>query len=164
MKRLATALTLLCILSPALVAQEHHHPPAAKANPVFDRMKTLVGTWETTVNGQKVRTVYALAANGSALMENLMPESANMINMIHPDGDAAMLTHYCSTASQPRMRATKVEGDSIVFAFLDGTNLGDSYMGGLKVTITDQDHLVQEWKNLKGGKEETWRFEFTRVK
>lgn len=163
MKRLAVALTVLLVLSPALVAQEHHHP-AAKRNPTFDRMKTLVGTWETTVDGQKIRTVYTLAANGSALMENLMPESANMINMIHPDGDGTMLTHYCSSANQPRMRATKLDGDSIVFAFVDGTNLGSSYMGGLKVTMTDKDHLVQEWKNIKGGKEEIWRFDFTRVK
>ena len=55
---------------------------------MFKRLQPLVGTWEATVRGQKVRTVITSAANGSVLFENMMPESENMMNAIHADGDA----------------------------------------------------------------------------
>lgn len=150
-------------LAVASAGEDHAHHAAAKSA-LMDRLKPLVGTWETEVKGQKVRTTYSLAANGTALMENLMPESMAMINMMHADGDGVLMTHYCSGGSQPRYRAEKANGNSIVFTLVDGRNLGDSYMKGVKLTLIDDDHLTQEWTNLKGGKEESWKFEFARVK
>jgi hypothetical protein len=162
MKKLALAFALTFLAAVAIADDSHKHP--AKGNAAFDRLKPLVGTWEATVKGEKVRTTYQLAAGGSTLVENLMPESVAMVNMIHPDGDKVMMTHYCAGANQPRYRATSFEGDTIVFSFVDGTNLGDSYMSGVKLTLVDADHLRQEWTNHRNGKDETWAFEFTRVK
>src|SRR5512146_662064 len=115
MKR-SLAVLAVCALAAAAGAQEHH---AAKPHPLFDRLKPLVGSWEATVHGQKVRTSFALAAGGSAMIENLMPESEAMVDMIHPDGDAVMMTHYCAGGNQPRYRATKFDGNSIDFRFHD---------------------------------------------
>ncbi len=150
-----------CTFATLASAQEHH---AAKPHALFDRLRPLVGTWEATVGGQKVRTSYAMAAAGSAMIENLMPETEGMIDMIHPDGDGLMMTHYCAGANQPRYRATKFEGNSIDFRFHDGTNLGTSYMAGVKLTLVDADHLDQEWTNRTAGKDTVAVFAFTRVK
>ena len=160
MKKLIIAATFL--VASAAFAADHSH--AAKPHALLDKLRPLVGTWETTVEGQKMHTVYSLPAGGTALMENLMPEGMSMVNMIHPDGDALLMTHYCIGGTQPRYRATKFEGDKLVFELVDGTNLGDSFMAGVTFTMKDKDHLVQEWINRKGGKDEIWKFEFTRLK
>ncbi len=139
-------------------------PTAPKPHALFDRLKPLVGTWEATVNGQKIRTSYAIGSSGSTLVENLMPETAGMLDVIHADGDALMMTHYCAGANQPRFRATKFEGNKITFKFLDGTNIGDSYMSGLTLTLVDADHMIQEWSSTAKGKMTGDKFEFARVK
>jgi hypothetical protein len=152
-------------------------PAAPKPHALFDRLKppgypalhalvprNLVGTWEATVNGQKIRTSYSIGSSGSTLVENLMPETAGMLDVIHADGDALMMTHYCAGANQPRYRATKFEGNKITFKFLDGTNIGDSYMSGLTLTLVDADHMTQEWSSTAKGKMTGEKFEFARVK
>lgn len=162
MKKILCVVTAVVLFASIAAAGEHETP--AKPHPLFDRLKPLVGKWEATVGGQKVYTSYAIGSNGSTIVENLMPEGPAMLDVIHADGDALMMTHYCAGASQPRMRATKFEGNTIDFKFHDGTNLGDSYMSAVKLTLVDNDHLVQEWTNVEKGKTTPVKFEWTRVK
>ena len=76
----------------------------APANVGFEKLKTLVGTWESPMEGGKSFTVtYRLVSNGTVLMEESGMEE--MVTMYHPDGDSVMLTHYCAGNNQPRMRA-----------------------------------------------------------
>ena len=163
MKTFLAAAALFAFTATPLIAGDAM--PAPKSHAMLESMKQLVGTWETEAKGQKVRTVIRTVANGSAIEETLMPDSMAMVNMIHADGDGLMMTHYCAGASQPRYRATKADGNRIVFSFVDGSNLGASYMKGVTVVMVDANHMTQEWTNLKAdGKEEQWKFEFTRVK
>lgn len=160
-KSIFIAACALALVVSGAFAEEHHK---VQANAIFDAMKPLAGTWKANVGGREVTTVYRVTSGGSAILENLMPETENMINMIHPDGDGVMFTHYCAGANQPRYRATKLDGNKIVFTFLDGTNLGDSYMNGVTLTMIDKDHLTQEWTSVDKGKTESFKFEFVRAK
>lgn len=155
MKRLTA---LAGVLLSAALAQ------AADDSP-FGKLQPLVGTWEATVNGKKVRTVITSAANGSVLIENMLPESENMYNAIFASGGKLMMTHYCAGGSQPRYRAARFDGKSADFRFFDGTNLGKEYMSGVKVTVVDNDHFTEVWRTTKDGKETAdLTFEYTRVK
>lgn len=162
MKTLTAALVCALVAASALAADEDSH--ATQSHPLLDRLKPLVGTWEGTAGGATYRTVYTLGANGSAIIEELMPDSVRMLNVIHADGDALMMTHYCAGYNQPRYRATAVTDGTIAFTFVDGTNLGSSYMAGVTLTMKDADHLTQDWVHRNGDKEEIVTFEFSRVK
>ena len=161
MKKLMVVVTAALLALP-LLAEEHH---AAKKNPLFEKLQPLAGTWEATVQGQKIRTTYSVGSHGSTLVEHFWPDGENMLNVVHADGDALMMTHYCAGANQPRYRAVKFDGNKIDFRFVDGTNLGSDYMSGVTITLVDPDHMVQQWRATRDGKEKVdMTFNFTRVK
>jgi len=114
----------------------------------FDKLKTLVGTWEGTAQGKTVRVTFRLTGNDSALMSEIgAPE--NMVTMFHLDGDRLLMTHYCGAGNQPRMKAmASPDGKAIPFEFLDVTGLSKSqpgHMSGLVITLTDADHHSEAW-------------------
>lgn len=160
MKKLTAALVCALVAAAAFAADEDH---AKKSHPLLDQLKPLAGTWEGSYDGATYRTIYTIGANGSAIIEELMPDSARMLNVIHADGDALMMTHYCAAYNQPRYRATALKDNKIVFSFVDGTNLGPNYMAGVTLTMKDADHLTQEWVHRSGDKDEVVTFEFTRL-
>ncbi len=72
--------------------------PAASS---WDRMKSLVGTWQGTFEGKPARVTYALVSDGTALMETLEShDSSQMVTVYHPDGSTLLMTHYCSIGNQ----------------------------------------------------------------
>ncbi|HEY6572297.1 MAG TPA: hypothetical protein VI198_03170 [Candidatus Eisenbacteria bacterium] len=167
MKRLFVVFALL-LVTPAFAAEsakEHSKPIAGP--PIFERLKGLVGEWQSTEKGmEQCTTSFELVANGSALMERLSPMAGVvMVNAYHPDGDAVVMTHYCATGNQPRMRCTK-DGSSLAFAFSDITNWkkGESRMSGVTVTLVDADHMKQEWVSDEGEGKGTMTMEFARKK
>src|SRR5215813_11308351 len=82
----------------------------SKPDQGWDRLTTLVGTWEGTSTGTdhpgKVTLTYRLVSNGSTLMETMdAPEhSEAMITMYAPDAPNGRIvaTHYCAAGNQPR--------------------------------------------------------------
>ena len=136
----------------------------------FDKLKTLVGTWEgKTAQGQTVRVTFRLTGNDSALMSEIgAPE--NMVTMFHMDGDRLLMTHYCGAGNQPRMKAVaSSDGKSIPFEFLDVTGLTKSqpgHMKGLVITVADTDHHSEAWtfENADGKAEMHEVFELQRVR
>jgi hypothetical protein len=96
-------------------------------SPAYDKMKTLVGSWEGKVNegGAAVKTNarFQLVSDGSALAAWLGEGSPHeMVTMFHMDGNQLMATHYCAAHNQPRMALVN-SGDQnrLVFTFKDGT-------------------------------------------
>ena len=131
----------------------------------FDRMKALVGEWESTTPEGKTRVTYQLISNGTALLETIVSE--NMVTVYHPDGDSVMMTHYCAVGNQPRMRAQGSGKDPMVFQYVDAANLKsptDGHMQRLVITFQDADHVTQEWTWKENGKETTATFHLQRVK
>jgi hypothetical protein len=138
-----------------------------KANPAWEKMKTLVGTWEGHEGAQPVSVTYTLVSNGTSLMESLTGDhDTNMVTMYSPDGDAVVATHYCAMGNQPRMRARPgSDPNTLDFQFVDATNVqdpNDHLMRRLVVTFKDGDHFQQAWTDRANGKDQTADFVYTR--
>jgi hypothetical protein len=131
--------------------------PESKAAPAFEKLKSLVGEWQgKDAKGGTINVSYQLISNGSSLMETLMPaKEPSMVTIYHLDGDNLIMTHYCSMANQPRMRAAAAMGDvkKLDFSFVDATNMAspaDAHMSNLVFTFQDKDHFSQEWTMTHG--------------
>jgi hypothetical protein len=141
---------------------------AEKAEASWEKLRTLVGDWEGTYDGKPgARVSYRLVSNGTALMETMEGEdSSQMITVYHPDGSSVVMTHYCSTGNQPRMRLRGFKDGKLDFAYLDATNLKggatEHVMSRLVLSFPDADRLVQDWTSKQGGREHVGHFELTR--
>jgi len=143
---------------------------AGTATASFDEMKKLEGKWVgKNSKGEPVSVSYELVANGTALVETEHGMNEIMTTVYHTDGSNLMMTHYCSTGTQPRMRADLSAGNAkaIPFTFFDGTNIPTQdtpHMHKLQVTFVDQNHFTQQWTFMDHGKEMTDLFTFERAK
>lgn len=140
--------------------------PAPSAAPsLLDPIKALAGEWEMTDEKgvKQLAAVYRITGGGSAVCETMFPGSAHeMVNMYHLNGpDTLVVTHYCAVGNQPRMTC-KSPTSKTTFDFKtldpakDVTNLKSidgMYMGSLVLTITDADHITQDWTHFDHGKE-----------
>ncbi|MBM2846976.1 MAG: uncharacterized protein HW407_2288 [Bacteroidetes bacterium] len=129
-----------------------------KASVNMEKMKSLVGVWEgKDEQGKPIKVTYKLVSGGGTLMETIDHDmhKDGMITVYHLDGEAMMMTHYCSMGNQPRMRAVGGDASAITFAFVDGTNmkLEDPHMHKLTITWKDDNHVVQEWTMQAEGKD-----------
>ena len=157
----------LAVLSAIVLTVVTTVPAAEQGNAGFEKLKSLVGTWEAPgQSGTPVTVTYKLVSGGSALMEEL--SVADMVTMYYPDGDSVMLTHYCAGNNQPRMRAAGLaEGSKLNFKFVDVTNekaAEHGIMKHLNVAFQDADHFTAEWINSKEGAESPMVMKFTRKK
>jgi len=140
------------------------------ANPGFEKLKTLIGQWESaTPNGNHGMVRYELVSDGSAILERMSGDAhaMDMVTVYHRDGKRLVMTHYCSAGNQPRMRAELSAGDvkQLDFRFLDVTNLSSpdaGHMHELVVSFEDANHFTQEWHWLDHGKESVEAFHFVR--
>jgi hypothetical protein len=151
MKLVRVGMSLLLVLAATAVAVE------SDAQRSFDKLKTLAGSWQGKSNsGQPVDVTFRVTSGGSAVLSEIMGEE-NMITMFHLDGDRLLLTHYCGTGNQPRMQATaSPDGKTLVFEFLDATNLGSPQAGHMHrviFTFPDAEHHTEEWFFVQDGKE-----------
>jgi hypothetical protein len=167
MKRLIALLAALLVV-PAFAAEPAKAPPAVtNLPPAFEHLKSLAGQWQGVGTGMETTTTsFELVANGSVLMERLVPHGESpMVNMYHPDGSAVVMTHYCDAGNQPRMRCTK-DGSSLAFTMSDVTNWkkGDTRMSGLTLVLVDADHFKEEWASDSGPEMGSFTMEFVRKK
>jgi hypothetical protein len=174
MKTFVTTLLVLgaLLLVTAAYATDAKHPEA-KANPAFDKIKSLAGDWEAKVRqGEKEITAgnrFTVISGGSAvLIGEEMPGEGSMITVVHPDGSDLLATHYCAVKNQPRFVAVpSTDPNKIVFKFKDATNLASpqaGHMNGVTFTLVDADHHTQEWLWSENGKEQKETFNFVRKK
>ncbi len=147
----------------AAVAGDDHHKAANADSPGFERFKQLAGEWvgksdkpgHGAEGGQHV--VFKVTSAGSAVEETMFPGTEHeMVNMIHPDGDDIVLTHYCAAGNQPEMKAPdKVEGKDVAFKFVRGGNMkstNEMHMHNVTYTFVDKDTLQTKWTNYEDGK------------
>jgi len=160
--RMVTILLALAVVAGA--QRPNQKSPAASQ---FDELKTLAGEWNATVveNGKEMTAsiTFRVASGGSVLMSDLaagMPHE--MITMIHRDGGELLATHYCLTGNQPWMRAVAGSAHNVVaFEFKDATNLANQaapHMGGVKFTMVDANHHVEEWTIVANGQTSIRKF------
>ena len=137
----------------------------------FDRLKTLVGTWEAAVpQGGTLTNTIRLVSNGTALEEIFQSkEDDQMVSLYTADGNRLAMTHYCAAGNQPRMEAPAVTGDQKEFEFsLTGiTNLANpsaGHMRHLLIQIADEDHFTEKWTWRENGKDQVHAIHFKRTK
>lgn len=171
LKMSIAALSALSLLAVAGFAGEPMHVVKTRLNAGFEKMKPLVGNWQgTSDDGKPVRISYALASDGSVLVEKIESGTEKeMVTVYHPDGDRLLMTHYCSLHNQPRMRAEAATAESgkLIFDFVDATNMSSPdamHMHRLAVTFEGKDRFVQEWTWKSGEKEGTVVFRLERKK
>lgn len=133
------------------------------------RLKTLVGAWNgKNKEGQPGKVTYRAISNGTCVEETIHSADAmDMVSVYCPDRDGVMMTHYCASNNQPRMR-TKDSGDGgrMVFTFVDATNLVDPKAGHMKnlvMVFEGKDRLIQEWTWSADGKDATEIFQYQRA-
>ncbi|MBV9183782.1 MAG: hypothetical protein JO356_20960 [Acidobacteria bacterium] len=141
------------------------------AEKTFNTIKSLAGVWEGKNSmGDAVRVANRITAGGSALVSEIQSDmkgrSEDMISMVHMDGNRLLLTHYCAAGNQPRLVAsTSPDGKTIIFDFLDATNLANSDTGHMQrviFTIRDATHHSEDWYFRDHGKEIVEKFDLAR--
>jgi hypothetical protein len=140
------------------------------AQKALDKLKSLAGTWEgKNAEGGLVEDTYRLTAAGTAVMGENKMGSEDMLSLFYVDGDRLLMTHFCPSGNQPRMRATTIAPDlkTISFDFLDATNLPNPRAGHMQRAMylfSDADHYTEEWTWRQDGKDTTYQFEMQRKK
>jgi hypothetical protein len=137
----------------------------------FDRLKTLVGTWEARgPQGKTLTNIIRLVSNGTALEETFQSaEDDQMVTLYTPNGKGLALNHYCATGNQPRMETPAVTGDQKEFEFsLTGianlANPNAGHMRHLLIQVADQDHFTEKWTWRENGKDLVRTIHFKRTK
>jgi hypothetical protein len=165
---------VLSVLALAVnAAEDKKEDKRAPAKDVgLERFKQLEGNWAGKVgegkDAHEVKIAYKVTSAGSAVVETIDSEHGEMITVIHPDGDALALTHYCVAGNQPHMKAEHAtEGKSVAFKFTGASNMKsekDFHMHNVTYTFVDKDTLKAEWTHYMDGKEGgTVVFELKRV-
>jgi hypothetical protein len=84
--------------------------------------------------------------------EIMFPGSEHeMTNVYHLDGNELVVTHYCAAGNQPRMVASKVDGNRITFHTDSVSDLkpgGGPFMGELTLVLVDAGHIEQHWRSI----------------
>ncbi len=163
MKMLRRAVVALLVLtSSSMLAQ-------SDAQKALDRFKSMVGTWEGKApNGQTSEVTFQLVAGGTAVMAENHMIGDDMTSMFYVDKDKLLMTHFCPSGNQPRMKAIiSPDLKMVTFDFLDATNLPGPEAGHMHRAVylfTDADHYSEEWTWKKEGKDAKFHYEMQKKK
>src|SRR5262245_66606640 len=101
--------TSLVLVVCAFRSQAEDGKNASAAHPGLERFKQLAGEWTGKGPHGEMRIVYKVTSGGSTVMEMIDPGTDHeMVSMIHADGPALLLTHYCMLGNQPQDRKSVV--------------------------------------------------------
>jgi hypothetical protein len=143
---------------------------AGPATSGFQKLQSLAGRWEGKDDeGKAVKTEFKLVAGGTAVLETLAASGMEeMLTVYSMDGESILLTHYCPTNNQPRMRAHPQTSQirQLVFSFQDAGNLPNPAVGHeykLVMNFDDHDHLTERWTWRRDGHDTDMVFRFARI-
>jgi hypothetical protein len=159
----AMAVVSLLVTSTAVLAQ-------SSAQKTLDRFKSMVGTWQgKSPSGGTSEATYRLAAGGTTVMADMHMADEDMVSMYYVDGDQLLMTHFCPSNNQPRMKAViSPDLNTVTFDFLDATNLPGPQAGHMHRAVflfsADPGHYSEEWTWKQEGKDHKMYFEMERKK
>ena len=158
-----TKLTLICatLWLAATVAVAAEAEKEKRGSAEFERMKTLVGTWQGQTDmgkGPVELTVhYRLLAGGSVLEERVFAGTPQeMVTMYYDKDGKLAMTHYCVLGNRPAMRLKGSDAKSLQFDFdaTCGINPSkESHMHALSIQFDDADTITTRCKAIIDGKE-----------
>lgn len=138
-----------------------HAPTPKPASKEFEKLKTLVGTWQgKTDMGQgpiDITVQTRLIAGGTVLEERVFAGTPNeMVTMYYDKDGKLALTHYCVMGNQPVMKLKSFDGKSISFD-LDAScctiDKKESHMHAMTMRFDDADTITTSCKALINGQE-----------
>jgi hypothetical protein len=136
-------------------------PKPAQGSPEFERLKTLVGTWQGKTdmgNGPvDISVQYRLIAAGTVLEERVFAGTPNeMVTMYYDQNGKLALTHYCVMGNRPSMLLKSSDAKSISFDFDKACCIDpkkESHMHALTIRFDDADTITSSCKAIIDGKE-----------
>jgi hypothetical protein len=135
--------------------------PADDRFPPMAQLRKLAGLWVGDVRQSthqkilgKARIKYEVVSSGYAVMERLLMgkyERDEMVSVYHQEGDQLMMTHFCSSNTQPRLRTKSWTAPvkELKLEFLDSTNILNANM--MNITFLKLEFLPD------GGLRQTWQ-------
>jgi hypothetical protein len=158
-----THITSVCVTLMLVAAglQAGDAPKPKPASPEFERMKTLVGTWNgKTDMGQgpvDISLQYKLVAGGSVLEEKCFAGTPNEMTTMYYDKDGKLaMTHYCMFGNRPSMLFKSSDAKTIKFDFDKSCGINpkkESHMHSLSIRFDDADTITTSCKAIMDGKE-----------
>jgi hypothetical protein len=155
--------TLLLASAVCLKAEEAAQIPAKApaGSAEFERLKSLVGTWQGKVDiGQglvDMTTQYRLLAGGTVLEERVFAGTPNeMITMFYDKDGKLALTHYCVLGNRPGMILKSADDKTMKFAFDESCGINtskESHMHALTLRFDDANTLTATCKAFINGQE-----------
>jgi len=156
-----TSLFTVFLLAAAVWLNAGETPQPKQGSPEFERMKTLVGTWQGKADmGQgpvDLTVQYRLIAAGSVLEERVFAGTPHeMVTMYYDQGGKLALTHYCVMGNRPAMQLKSSDAKTIKFDFdkaccIDPTK--ESHMHALSIRFDDADTITSSCSAIMEGKE-----------
>jgi hypothetical protein len=136
-------------------------PAQKQPSPEFERMKTLVGTWQgKTDMGQgpvDLTVQYRVIAAGNVLEERVFAGTPNeMVTMYYDQDGKLALTHYCVMGNRPAMLLKSSDAKTISFDFDKACCVDpkkESHMHALTIRFDDADTITSSCKAIIDGKE-----------
>jgi len=157
------------------VAQTTSRPTNAAApsdaQKAFEKMKTMVGSWQGTVMGMSMNLTIRLTSSGSTILYEATGDGKrppdHEITTFYLDGDRLLATHYCDAGNRSHWEGKmSPDGKTIEFSFLDvagGTQRG--FAKSLALTFIDANKFAGELVYMMpDGKPLDARGEFERTK
>jgi hypothetical protein len=155
----ALMVLLTAVPSPILSAEK------SPSDVAFERLKSLVGTWETVEKGSGRPGVatYTLTGGGKVLLEMM----GGMATAYHLDNGTLVLTHFCGAGNQPRMRVKTLEheGRHLVFEMYDITNQPNPdsyYSSALDVRFVEDGTVELVYRGMTAGRESRQTFQLVK--
>jgi hypothetical protein len=155
------AFIVLVAAAPSRIVADEKSP----SDVAFERLKSLVGTWETVEKGSKRPGVatYTLTGGGKVLMEVM----GGMATAYHLDKGTLVLTHFCGAGNQPRMRVKTIENDGrhFVFEMYDITNHPNPdsyYSSALDVRFLEDGTVELAYRGMTAGRESRQTFQLVK--
>jgi hypothetical protein len=179
LKRSLLPALVICLLAPVghgtSVAQTSASKPAtpaaqSDAQKAFEKMKTLVGSWQGTILDISINFTIRVASSGTAILHEATTGGGSPpdheITMFYVEGDRLLAMHYCDGGNRARFEGKlSPDGKALEFSFLDVTG---STRGGLVkrmvFTMNDADHQGVEFTFIRpDGKPMELRGDFQRT-
>lgn len=126
---------------------------------VFDSFKTLKGKWRIEAEGKilPIEMNYEDGSRGSVVTEQFGKE----LSVIFKEGDKVLMTHYCNSGNQPRLKLKTASAKLIEFETFEVANLKTPDAPHVKkiiYNIVDEKNMRLElvWKRGQGQESEIY--------
>lgn len=135
--------------------------PSKPGSLEFERMKTLVGTWQGKTDlGEgpvEMTTQYRLLAGGSVLEERVFAGTPQeMVTMYYDQNGRLTMTHYCVLGNRPSMRLVSSDDRTLTLDFDKSCGINpekEFHMHALTIRFDDADTITLDCRALMDGKE-----------